>query len=114
MNYDGATKSNYVDVVDREAFEKLEEEYHSANLVSFESFWNGDKVAIGSSYGPIFVECPEVFLQELGEIIAEPMIIRSVGYEGIRYLPDAYQWVVYPGGEFETFALPELSEVLEE
>lgn len=36
------------------------------------------------------------FLSDIQEFVDGVLVIRTVGYEGLRYLPDTSQWVVTP------------------
>jgi hypothetical protein len=108
MNYTGLSKSNYVEVEDREAIESLTDEWTKGDGAYFLTYWDDGQFAIGCDAGTMYVERdPEEFFSRLGEAIAEPLVIRNVGYEGVRYQPDAWQWVVYPDGSWEIDELTE-------
>ncbi len=43
-------------------------------------------------------ECTKMFLKELTDFLVEPLCVRSIGHEGARYMPDAWQWIAKPDG----------------
>lgn len=43
-------------------------------------------------------ECTKMFLKELTDFLVEPLCVRSIGHEGARYMPDAWQWIARPDG----------------
>lgn len=123
MNYVGMSKSNYVEVSDKQQLQELVNWVQSENIVpSLQTYWSGTDFALGSSHGPLSIRSEDLdrFFAVLGHCIAEPMVIRNVGYEGQRYTPDAWQWVVFPGGEWyyegldDAFTVKENTEDLRE
>lgn len=109
MNYTGITKSTYVGVEDEEALGDLVDEAKAEDWGFFLTYWDDDHFAIGSDASPIYIEDEKVdeFLTRLGESLSETMVVRSVGFEGMRYPPDAWQWIVRPDGTWEHESLSE-------
>lgn len=102
MNYTGITKSNYVEVSDKEQLQDLIAHAKMEWDVAVQTYWSDGLFALGYNGDTMYVPNNHLddFLTILGDCIEEPMIIRSVGFEGMRYLPHAWQWTVFPDGEW--------------
>ncbi|MDR5657651.1 hypothetical protein RH831_10735 [Halodesulfurarchaeum sp. HSR-GB] len=107
--YSSVSVSNYAEVTDeetaREILQALRESFPDAY---FQTAWHEGHLKIYADNGTIALPPePEQFLEELAEILEEPMMIRSVGFEGCRYKPDAWQVTVFPDGEITRNTMPD-------
>ena len=110
--YSGVSVSNYVEVSGkesaREVIESLRESFPDAY---FQTAWHEGRLKIYADNGTIALPPePAPFLTKLATILEEPMTIRSVGFEGCRYKPDAWQITIYPDGEVTRHTLPDETE----
>lgn len=127
MNYNGTYRSNSV-TGDLESIENLivnddedpsdnnkfalEGTLNSETIDGEEEFWFGSSSTTFAAYTPDYSDRrTKQFLEEIAKHIDEPLIIRSVGHTGLRHIPDAWQYTVYPGGPIERHTFPEPSEL---
>jgi hypothetical protein len=98
--YQGVSNSNFAEVTDvekaKEVLEELEE-YPETYFIT--NFYEG-QLRLQANAGTVHLPEHDDFFSKLAEILEEPLMVRSVGYEGLRYRPDAWQVTVFPDGEY--------------
>jgi hypothetical protein len=98
--YTGVTNSNAVPYSSKTDILELFEEFHDEVGVS-PTLENGQLTVANRSTSAWFDCDLDEFFNRLGTHIEETLVIRAVGHEGMRGIPDAGQWVVNPDGSWE-------------
>lgn len=120
MNYQGMYRSNEVQV-DRNKLENLFGEQFEKNHagIHFENkntLWLGDTATTFDVWGGQWAgelpeeygyvedgEITELWLELVSEALedGEELVVRSVGFTGLRHIPDAFEWRVDSNGNVE-------------
>ena len=112
MNYTTMYCSNQVRVTDVDEAREMIDELNNDLLNFSAEIVNGDELILresGTDFQPTgagsYEEyAPESVLEMLQPYLESTLVVRSVGYTGLRHIPDAYQFVAEPGEDGEIYS----------